>query len=276
MAEGLQEVTAFSHTSIEQGQALLPDFTNISHDVFPKALKAVLDVSTGMREDLTVAAREVGRALNDPTKGLMLLSRAGIMFSNAQKQLIADLMATGDRAKAQSIVLDELEKRFGGSAEAARNTLGGALSALKSSFEDLIEKTGDNGISGGLTRATNELAKFIDTAARGTGSHSGAAAVGDTIEGLTHTTIGLLDVLGRVGSWADAHPYLAGALGLGVGAASMATGVGEGAGLMALLFGGGTLAGALGGARRHARWSGHSQPPARAGRNLGQGRPGSN
>lgn len=146
MAKALEFKTSFDDESIGEVQALLLTFTKIGNETFPKATEAVLDLSTAMGTDLNSAALQVGKALNDPVKGLTALSRAGIQFSATQKTIIKDLVKTGDVAGAQAVILKELEAKMGGAAEAARNTLGGALKALENSFNNLLE--GDSGSSG--------------------------------------------------------------------------------------------------------------------------------
>jgi hypothetical protein len=63
----------------------------------------------------------VGKALNDPIKGVTALGRAGVQFTAQQKEQIAALVESGDVAGAQTIILQELETQFGGAAEAAAN-----------------------------------------------------------------------------------------------------------------------------------------------------------
>jgi len=133
-AVALQRMTAFGDDAINGAQALLLTFTKIRGDVFPKATTAVVDMAQAMGTDLKSAALQVGKALNDPVLGVGALARAGVQFSEQQKEMIKSLVETGNVAKAQAVILKELETQFGGSAQAARNTLGGALSALKESF----------------------------------------------------------------------------------------------------------------------------------------------
>jgi hypothetical protein len=89
------------------------------------------------------------------------LSRSGIQFSDAQKEVVKQLVATGDVVGAQKIILKELETQFGGSAEAARNTLGGALKGLKNAFGDLFEGDSKGGGVKGTTAALNELTELL-------------------------------------------------------------------------------------------------------------------
>lgn len=149
MAQALQFKTSFDDESIGEVQSLLLTFTKIGRETFPTATAAVLDLSTAMGTDLNSAALQVGKALNDPVKGITALSRAGIQFSADQRKLIKDLVKVGDTAGAQTLILRELEKQMGGSAVAARQTLGGALKALENSFNNLLEgDSGDKGIQG--------------------------------------------------------------------------------------------------------------------------------
>lgn len=96
-------------------------FGNVSGEAFDRAQQAAVDLSTRMGTDLQGSALMVGKALNDPTKGLAALSRAGIQFSADQKATIKSMQASGDMAGAQAIMLGELEKQFGGAAKAARD-----------------------------------------------------------------------------------------------------------------------------------------------------------
>jgi len=160
-ASSLQEVTTFGDEAVIASQALLLTFTQIGGDAFPRAQRAILDVATAMGTDLQSATLQVGKALNDPILGITALSRSGIQFTQAQKDVVKQMVETGNAAGAQEIILKELEAQFGGSAEAARNTLGGAIESLKNNFGDLLE--GDSGGEGvkGATAAINELSDTL-------------------------------------------------------------------------------------------------------------------
>jgi hypothetical protein len=158
MAGELQGMTAFGDEAIISMQALLLTFTQIGGENFNRAQSAILDVATAMGTDLKSAAIQVGKALNDPVLGVSALARSGIQFTDSQKDVIKSLVDTGRAAEAQAIILKELEVQFGGSAEAARNTLGGALQALQNAFGDLLE--GDSGPSG-VTDAVNDLTRTL-------------------------------------------------------------------------------------------------------------------
>ncbi len=142
MADGLSKVTTFSDDAINSMQALLLQFTRVKGGEFVAAQEQILNVATALGTDLQSAAMQVGKALNDPIKGISQLGRAGIQFSEEQKEMIKTLVETGRTADAQKMILQGLETQFGGAAKAARQTLGGALESLKNSFGDLLEANG--------------------------------------------------------------------------------------------------------------------------------------
>lgn len=157
MADELQRVTTIDDESIGKIQSVLLTFKNIGGTTFQPAVESVLNLSKAMSIDLNSAAKMVGKALNDPVKGMTALSRAGVQFTDAQEKLVAKLIETGDTAGAQRVVLAELEEQMGGSARAARDTLGGAVTSLKNNFANLLEgDTNGNGVRGAV-KAINGL-----------------------------------------------------------------------------------------------------------------------
>jgi len=158
-AAALQRTTKFGDETTNAMQGVLLTFTNIKGDAFTRATVVVQDLATAMGMDLKSAALQVGKALNDPVLGVTALARAGIQFSAAQKTAIKSMVEANNVAGAQKIVFAELERQFGGSAEAARNTLGGALAALGNAWGDLFEI--GNKSSDGLRKAVESLISAI-------------------------------------------------------------------------------------------------------------------
>jgi predicted nucleic acid-binding Zn-ribbon protein len=141
-AERLQEDTLFGdETILNDATAQLLTFTNIAGTNFMRTQQVALDLSTVLDGDLKSASIQLGKALNDPVANLSALSRSGIQFSKAQKVLIKDLAESGRLAEAQSVILDELERQYGGQAKAAVEA-GGALKQLNNLWGDLSENMG--------------------------------------------------------------------------------------------------------------------------------------
>jgi hypothetical protein len=142
MASDLQNKTLFGDEVIlKDATAQLLTFTNISGQNFARTQQAALDLATRLDGDLKSASIQLGKALNDPVANLSALSRSGIQFSEDQKEVIKSLAETGQLAEAQTIILDELNKQYGGSAAAAAEADGG-FTQLANSFGDLQEEIG--------------------------------------------------------------------------------------------------------------------------------------
>lgn len=107
---------------LKKSTANLLTFGNVAGENFKLAQQAAVDLATRMEGDLQGATLMIGKALNDPIKGLTALSRAGIQFTDQQKEQIKAMQEAGNVAGAQAIMLAELNKQFGGAAEAAAKT----------------------------------------------------------------------------------------------------------------------------------------------------------
>lgn len=118
MATAAQEASVYSRTLALGAENVLLTFTNIGKTTFPRALRATLDLSTAMKQDLKSSAIQLGKALNDPIAGITALTRVGVTFTEEQKKMIASMVEAGDVAGAQGIILDEIAREFGGSAAA--------------------------------------------------------------------------------------------------------------------------------------------------------------
>lgn len=142
-ASALQNSSLFGDENILQNvTAQLLTFTNISGEAFSRTQRAALDLATRLDGDLKSATIQLGKALNDPIANLSALSRSGIQFSEEQKALIKSLIETGNAAEAQSVILAELEKQYGGSAEAAARAGLGPFTQLKNIIGDITEEFG--------------------------------------------------------------------------------------------------------------------------------------
>jgi len=176
-AAELQTMTTFGDEAIIEMQSLLLTFTQIAGPQFDRATAAVLDMSVAMGQDLKSSALSVGKALNDPIRGLNALSRSGVQFTDDQRALVKSLVDTGRTAEAQGVILEELQRQFGGAAEAATDTLGGALSQLGNAFGDLLEAKG--GGMNDAVAATKELTAVMQDPATVAGMNAITTAVID-------------------------------------------------------------------------------------------------
>ena len=118
LAGDLQLVTDFEDDATIAAAGVLATFTQIKGDVFKQAIVSAQNLSAVMGQDLQSSVVQIGKALNDPIKGISALSRVGVSFSEQQKAQITQMAKAGDIAGAQAIILRELQTEFGGAAEA--------------------------------------------------------------------------------------------------------------------------------------------------------------
>jgi len=143
MASALQEQTGIQDDAIQSAQNLLLTFTAISNKgpdkMFDRATRAAMDLSVAFHKDLNSSTIMVGKALQQPEKGVTALTRVGVTFSAKQKGVIKSLVETGRKAEAQQLILRELEKQTKGSAAAYGRTVPGQVARAQRAWEDLTQ-----------------------------------------------------------------------------------------------------------------------------------------
>jgi hypothetical protein len=143
MASEMQAGSLYGDEDILQKvTANLLTFGNISGDVFTRSSQLALDLSARLGTDLQGSAVMLGKALNDPVAGLSALSRVGVSFTEQQKEQIKAMVAAGDAAGAQALMLDELEKQYAGQAQALASTDSGKIAQATMAIGDAFEKIG--------------------------------------------------------------------------------------------------------------------------------------
>lgn len=142
MAGGLQAVTTVGDEVIIAGQAILATFKEVRGEAFERATMAALDMTTVIDKDLNSAMTQLGKALNDPIRGMTALAKSGVSFTTQQREQIKTLQEAGDMYGAQAVILRELEGEFGGAAAAMRRTYAGAVKSAKNAWGDLLEEIG--------------------------------------------------------------------------------------------------------------------------------------
>ena len=142
MASALQKQTRFGDEAIIKAQSLMLTFTKVGKEVFPDAIEAVLNMSEAMGQDLQQGVIQVGKALNDPILGVTALRRVGVQLTKQQEEQVKAFTKSGEIAKAQKIILSELETQFGGVAKAAGETMPGSLDQMNNAVGDAGEALG--------------------------------------------------------------------------------------------------------------------------------------
>jgi len=137
-AAARQELTNFGDEATIAVASVLATFKEIRGGAFKDALVAIQDVSTVMGQDMKAAAVQLGKALNDPIKGVSALAEAGVSFTAQQKAQIEAMQKAGNVLGAQKVILAELKSEFGGAAAAMADP----VVQLKNAIGDMGEQIG--------------------------------------------------------------------------------------------------------------------------------------
>lgn len=179
-ADALEKSLGIDEKTIKATQGKLATFSELASSAdtaggaFDRATMAALDMAAAGFGTAEQNAVQLGKALQDPVKGITALQRSGVTFTQAQKDMIAAMVESGDTAGAQNLILAELEKQVGGTAEATADS----SAKMKLAFGEVAEQMGT-----ALLPAMDALAgyaqKFAEWAGENTGLLTGlAAAVG--------------------------------------------------------------------------------------------------
>jgi hypothetical protein len=124
LSQRLSEQIAVDDELIQTSANLVLTFKNIKNEgsglaaVFDRTVLAAQDLAAAGFGDAESAAKMLGKALNDPERGLTALGRAGVTFTQQQKDQIKVLTEGGDVLAAQQVILGEVESQVGGVAGA--------------------------------------------------------------------------------------------------------------------------------------------------------------
>lgn len=208
LATSLMNLSGVDDETIQAAENLLLTFRSVHNEVgkgnniFDLATRAALDMSVAMTNagkntSMATAALQIGKALQDPVRGMTALRRVGVMFTESQTATIKKMVETGNVIGAQKLILAELNKEFGGSAAAAGTTLPGKLNILKETFNNLAG-TVMQAAAPALQTVASHLTTFVRQMQSGQGAGGAFAAAMSAVWGVL---VKLAGVLGAVVGW---------------------------------------------------------------------------
>lgn len=140
MASQFQQTTVFSDELINEMQALLVQVGDVMPAEMEGALQAATNLASGLGIDLRAATMLVGKAFEGETG---TLKRYGIVIDDT-------------KLKAQGItaVLDAVQSRFGGQAQAEAETYAGKLKQIANAWSEVQEIVGEIVVSNPIVEAS--------------------------------------------------------------------------------------------------------------------------
>jgi phage-related protein len=144
LAEKTALNTGVDQNAIKATQAKLLTFAELAKTAdevggqFDRATQAAIDLAASGFGEATQNAVQLGKALNDPIKGITALARSGVTFTEVEKERIETLVASNKLGEAQTLILEAIEKQVGGTAVATAN----ASDKMRVAFSQLQERLG--------------------------------------------------------------------------------------------------------------------------------------
>lgn len=199
LSRTLSEQVAVDDELIQKSANLLLTFKQVqnqtgqNNDIFNRAVKLSLDLGN-VFGSTDAAAMQLGKALSDPVKGITALRRAGINFTEDQKELIKKLVDSNDTLGAQKVILQEVESQVGGTAAATASDFERMQIALGNLAEDFGTM---------LLPVVSSIARFVQDQVipvfQNFGQVVGRNGVGAGIEYLIGKGVGAIMSLGTLG-----------------------------------------------------------------------------
>jgi hypothetical protein len=187
-AQHVQSVTLLTQQQALQSEGLILSYQNLqpqyeSLTMLSADLATKMSQTSGdMADNLPNATKILVNALEDPVAGINQLIRQGtVAFPAATVTMIENMAKVGDTAGADAIILDTLNRKVGGMAEAAAQAPGAGLTQLSNSLTSLGTQVG------------NDLLPDLDLLAKA-----------------------LLPIITNITNWANEHPKLTEAILAGV------------------------------------------------------------
>jgi hypothetical protein len=146
-AESLEKTIAVDADVIKATQTKLATFSNLTKTVntvggaFDRATMAALDMASAGFGTAEGNAVQLGKALQNPIKGIAALAKSGIDFTEQEKEKIRTLVESNKLLEAQDMILAAIEKQVGGTAEESASSfqkLMFALMGVADAFGDLL------------------------------------------------------------------------------------------------------------------------------------------
>jgi hypothetical protein len=157
-AESLQNQVYVDADVIKSAQTKLATFSELTKSVgvaggaFDRATVASLDLAAVFGGDASSQAVALGKALQDPIKGITALSRQGVTFTKEEKAKIKTLVETNRTLEAQDMILSTIEEQVGGTAKAGASE----FAKLQLIFDSMLDTVGE-----ALLPAVKEFSTYL-------------------------------------------------------------------------------------------------------------------
>ncbi|MGD9539094.1 MAG: phage tail length tape measure family protein [Alphaproteobacteria bacterium] len=161
-ATKMSRSTLATQSDVMAAASALLTYKTVGRDAFFTVIGLAQDMVEIFGGSLLGSVQQIGRALDDPVKGLDALAKAGFTFTDAQREMLRSMMETGRQAEAQKLILEELEGQLAGTGEAAAGGLAGAIHRATEAWRNFLGALGEGDVGQAIIRTLNRGTNNID------------------------------------------------------------------------------------------------------------------
>jgi len=184
-ADSIEQTTYFTAESVKEAGLLLAATESLTEDGFMKALNASIDLAEALGTDVPDAASVLSKALQDPESSLSRLKSIGVTFTDSEKEMIKSLQDSGKEFEAQEVILNKVEQKYKGIAQAVASTPTNTLTQIGNTLGDIKEDLGQGLIYAlapafdFILESLNKIKSWINSSMSNTAVISALKAGGD-------------------------------------------------------------------------------------------------
>lgn len=161
MADKLELLTNADKQAVMDAAASLAIMENVSTDLFERIFSTANDLYQVVGSDISSAILTIGRAMEDPIEGMTRLRRQGIFISDEIETQITGLVEQNRLYDAQVLLLDSIQSKVAGTAEAiAENAQGKSLATAIDRYIGSVGQT-VNKIAAPITETLADIVNFF-------------------------------------------------------------------------------------------------------------------
>ena len=141
-AREMSYLSGTTEEEIANAAALLSTYKEVRGEGFERTIVVARDLAAVMGTDLASATRMLGKAQQDPIQGMTMMRRAGIVLTDAEKDLVKQTVELNGVQAGQAKLLELVESRVKGVADAMAGTLSGQLKTMANQWGEIKETLG--------------------------------------------------------------------------------------------------------------------------------------
>jgi hypothetical protein len=177
LATEIGDATLAAAGDIRSASAILLSFGKLTDEQFSDTLRLTQDFAEVMGVTAASGAKTLGKALTDPVNSLDSLSRAGVKFTESEKDIIQTLIVANRELDAQRFIIDKLQGKIGGAGAAAGQGLAGAFDGLTEEVNKLKQAFAEeSGIASFFANRARDLTKIAKATRLSIEAESGTTA----------------------------------------------------------------------------------------------------